>query len=283
MVDCIEKIGHSTIHHGHDSKRVYLMKYDFRDKDLLPEALERLASKKRYSKILVKVPARDSAAYKRLGYVVEATIPRFCNGLFRFEFMSRFLNGNMERPGRRKLREEVLFRAMALPAAQVPPVAPGELKLKRLGKDDAPALAGLFAQVFETYPFPIDDPGFLEANMDDWARYYGILDGDRLVAASGAEIDFRCRNAELTDFAVLPEFRGINLSGVLLHEMEKDLEELDLLTFYTIARASSMGMNSTFSRGGYSYGGTLVDNTNICGDIESMNVWHKLKVVRAHD
>jgi hypothetical protein len=34
-------------------------------------------------------------------------------------------------------------------------------------------------------------------------------------------------------------------------------------------------MNATFAKAGYSFGGTLINNTNISGDIESMNVWYK--------
>ena len=44
---------------------------------------------------------------------------------------------------------------------------------------------------------------------------------------------------------------------------------------YTIARALSFGMNITFARRGYLFAGTLVNNTNISGRIESMNVWYK--------
>jgi hypothetical protein len=44
---------------------------------------------------------------------------------------------------------------------------------------------------------------------------------------------------------------------------------------YTIARSLSYPVNSLFSRAGYSFGGTLVKNTNICGSFESMNVWYK--------
>ncbi|MFH1725408.1 MAG: putative beta-lysine N-acetyltransferase, partial [Elusimicrobiota bacterium] len=43
----------------------------------------------------------------------------------------------------------------------------------------------------------------------------------------------------------------------------------------TIARAVSFGMNIAFARVGYSFGGTLWNNTNISGNIESMNIWHK--------
>ena len=44
-------------------------------------------------------------------------------------------------------------------------------------------------------------------------------------------------------------------------------------TWYTIARALSAGMNITFAKAGYRYAGTLVNNTDISGTIESMNVW----------
>jgi len=34
-------------------------------------------------------------------------------------------------------------------------------------------------------------------------------------------------------------------------------------------------MNKTFAYAGYKYGGTLIRNTQICGELESMNVWYK--------
>jgi hypothetical protein len=34
-------------------------------------------------------------------------------------------------------------------------------------------------------------------------------------------------------------------------------------------------MNITFAKAGYAYGGRLHNNTNIAGNIESMNVWYK--------
>jgi len=46
-------------------------------------------------------------------------------------------------------------------------------------------------------------------------------------------------------------------------------------TAYTIARAASPGMNITFGRAGYAFSGRLKNNTQIAGDLESMNVWHK--------
>lgn len=79
----------------------------------------------------------------------------------------------------------------------------------------------------------------------------------------------------MTDFATLPEYRGNNFSVILLNKMEKEIEKQSYKLLYTIARAKSYSMNITFSKLGYFYGGTLINNTNIAGNIESMNVWYK--------
>ena len=83
------------------------------------------------------------------------------------------------------------------------------------------------------------------------------------------------KNAEMTDFATLPDYRGNNLSLNLLREMEAEMRLRKMKTLYTIARSHSAGMNITFSKLDYSYSGTLINNTDIAGKIESMNIWYK--------
>jgi len=72
-----------------------------------------------------------------------------------------------------------------------------------------------------------------------------------------------------------PAQRGGGVAVHLLLEMEQAMPGLGISTLYTIARACSHGMNITFARCGYTYGGMLVNNTQISGAIESMNVWYK--------
>ena len=79
----------------------------------------------------------------------------------------------------------------------------------------------------------------------------------------------------MTDFAVLPKYRGHQLALHLLHEMEIHMIDAGYRLLYTIARAASYGMNTTFARAHYHYGGTLINNTQISGSIESMNIWYK--------
>jgi putative beta-lysine N-acetyltransferase len=111
--------------------------------------------------------------------------------------------------------------------------------------------------------------------MDENIVYFCIWKGSELAAVSSCEIDMGNLNVEMTDFAVLPKYRGRGLSLFLLGQMNIHMKQNGIKTAYTIARANSFGMNSTFSKCGYSFAGRLVKNTQIGGSIEDMNVWYK--------
>ena len=64
----------------------------------------------------------------------------------------------------------------------------------------------------------------------------------------------------------------MGLAGLLLGRMEIEMLKKGITTLYTIARAYSYGMNITFARSGYIFSGTLPNNTQIAGGLETMNV-----------
>ena len=111
--------------------------------------------------------------------------------------------------------------------------------------------------------------------MRSHVAYFSVEIDGRLQALSSSEMDVDGQNTEMTDFATLPESLGQGLAALLLASMEVDSAERGIKTAYTIARAVSPGMNITFARLGYEFGGQLVNNTQISGSIESMNVWYK--------
>ena len=111
--------------------------------------------------------------------------------------------------------------------------------------------------------------------MEKGTRYFGVSRGGKLIALASAEIDRKGSNAEMTDFATLPDFRGNNLAQLLLKAMEKEMRLTGIQTLYTIARLHSPAMNRTFLKLQYHYAGTLIRNTQIAGRVESMNVYYK--------
>ncbi len=117
--------------------------------------------------------------------------------------------------------------------------------------------------------------------MDENFIYFGIQKNDEIVALSSSDICIDYQNAEMTDFATLPEYQGRGFALYLLYKMECEMIKRSIKVAYTISRAMSSGINIIFAKMGYKYGGTLYNNTNISVDkmtprkFESMNVWYK--------
>jgi putative beta-lysine N-acetyltransferase len=136
-------------------------------------------------------------------------------------------------------------------------------------------MAEVYREVFQSYPFPIDEPEYLLETMRTHVVYFGAWEDGKLIALSSAETDEPNLNVEMTDFATLPSCRGRGLASYLLDLMAPAMKDRGIRTAYTIARAYSYGMNITFARLGYEFGGVLINNTQIGGQFESMNVWYK--------
>jgi beta-lysine N6-acetyltransferase len=273
--DRIETFGHSLIQHGNHSERAYLMKLSRGDLPELIPYLDNLALANGYTKIFAKVPETVEWRLRKDGFRTEATIPGFYRGEQDVTFMGKyFVAERVREPYPEKVRE-VLEVARGKQAEATPVKLAERLSCRRLRPEDTTAMTAVYRKVFVTYPFPIHDAGYLRETMASHVIYQGIFAGTRLVAIASAELDRDGRNAEMTDFATLPELRGKGLANYLLAELEEVTVAEGILTAYTIARAYSFGMNITFARSGYEYAGTLTRNTQISGDLESMNVWFK--------
>ncbi|MEZ4598966.1 MAG: putative beta-lysine N-acetyltransferase [Syntrophotaleaceae bacterium] len=275
MPDVIETLGQSRIQHGIYNDRIYLMKLSRKDLPELLPRLERLARNRNYSKIFAKVPESSKMRFAREGYVAEASIPNFYQGREAVVFFGKYLQEDRRREKKKDLVKKVLATAKAKAGKSKGLQLPGSFRARATRSKDVEAMAEVYRQVFATYPFPIWDPSYLKKTMEENVAYFGIWEGGKLVALSSAEMDLAGQNAEMTDFATLPEYRGQGLANYLLAEMEDFLGEKGVKTAYTIARAYSYGMNITFAKLDYEYSGTLTNNTNIFGGLESMNVWHK--------
>lgn len=253
------------------------MKLDGRDMPALLQQLDDLARNRGYTKIFAKVGGSHAHEFLANGYIREAKVPGFKKGKEDIFFLSKFLD--KKRAGLsddKKLTLENNFR-IALQKAEdyQAHTLPLEYSMRELTEHDARELADLYQVVFEVYPFPIFDPKYLVKTMREHIRYFGAFENGDLVAAASSEMDGEDLNSEMTDFATRPSHLGKNLSYFLLQEMEIHMKEAGLKTLYTIARAESVGMNTTFARMGYSFAGQLVNNTMISTQIESMNVWYK--------
>ncbi|WP_041720152.1 putative beta-lysine N-acetyltransferase [Pseudodesulfovibrio piezophilus] len=271
--DEIIHLGESTIQHGPANDRVYLMKLASADLPNIVNDIYELGRQHGYTKLFAKVPAQDVAHFAALGFIDEARVPFMHKGETAGYFMSKYMDQRRGIPQNIERISEVLELADQKAGTHSSHIS--DNRIIRLRLEHADELAELYGKVFTTYPFPVSDAAFIEESMKENTVFFGIISQGRLVAAASMEIDTEWQCAEMTDFATLPQHRGTGAAGALLLAMEYAAKDLTLKTLFTIARAESFGMNIVFARAGYLFGGTLHNNTQIAGKLESMNVWHK--------
>jgi len=245
------------------------------DSPQIIDKLDELAQENGYTKIFAKVPVSEKDNFRQRGYVDEAVIPLFFHGSEDVYFMAKYFSKNRVVDSNHEEISAILEACKERQKNAKHVELPDELSFGTCAESHAPEMSQLYQEVFESYPFPIFDPQYLKKTMQSHVIYFGIWHKGQLAALSSAEMDVEAQNAEMTDFATLPQYRGKSLAFYLLKHMEVEMKERKIKTAYTIARAYSWGMNLTFAGLNYNYGGTLLNNTNICGRLESMNVWYK--------
>lgn len=275
-MDSIARIGKSTIQHGKYNDRIYLMKLERSDMPSLLDKLESLAKERAYSKIFTKVPESCKELLCEYNYLCEASIPQYYADKESALFMSKYLSNSRSVNAQDEIHEDVLktARSKTKEEKRLSSLS-SEYNIRVCNKHDVNQMADIYDKTFETYPFPIQEPNYLIKAMDENVVFFGVFREDKLLALSSAEMDIEYLAVEMTDFATLPEFRGKGFSSQLLIHMNKEMKKRGIKTAYTIARAISFGMNIVFARSGYEYCGRLINNTNISGNIESMNVWYQ--------
>jgi putative beta-lysine N-acetyltransferase len=275
MRDQIETIGNKSIlQHGKLNNRIYLMKLDDSDCPQVLDLLRELAHEHNYAKIVCKVPQWAVPTFIADGFMTEAIIPKFYKGQTSAFFLSKFRDSdrlmNLEYKNLEQLSK--LFKANH-PKEKV--AENKNIDIRLLDETDVEQITELYKKIFKSYPFPIFNPGYILKTMKENVSYFGIQEKNKLIAIASSEIDVIGQNAEMTDFATDPDYRGKKLGQLLLSRMEKEMKKLDIKTLYTIARLPSIPMNKVFLKNQYMYAGTLLRNTNISGSIESMNIYYK--------
>lgn len=251
------------------------MKLDKRDYPNIIDQINKLARQNNYTKIFCKIPEWAAPMFYANGFLLEAQIPKCYENKEAAFMVSKFLNSdrllNIETENLENLSNMLKDKNNRIKSVDIKK----SVLIKKLEKNDVERISEIYREVFETYPFPIFNPDYIHKTQNEGVQYFGTKVKGKIVALASAEVDKEGLNAEMTDFATLPQYRGQNLSLALLDELEKEMQKQGIKTLYTIARLNSVGMNKTFLRMGYTYSGTLIKNTNIAGKIESMNVYYK--------
>ncbi|GIM27583.1 putative beta-lysine N-acetyltransferase [Clostridium polyendosporum] len=275
MDNVTKKISKSIIQHDKENNRIYLMKMHEDDSYGIIDILEEVAKEKKYTKIIGKIPLGAKVFFLEQGYSIEAAIPEFYKGKEDGVFVVKYFSKDRKEEKYKEIINDVLSESIKKSNEKKQCTLSKQFIFRKAGENDAEAIAEFYKKIFQTYPFPIYNAKYILTTMKDNVVYFTIWKEDKLIAISSSEMDKENLNVEMTDFGTLPEYRRKGLAVYLLGKMEEEMIARGIKTAYTIARAVSYGMNTTFSKKGYTFAGTLINNTNISGRIESMNVWYK--------
>ena len=257
------------------NRRLKVLDYQATDYRALAERLSWLAEANGYDKIFVKARRSDWQKFLCLGFMLEGILKYYYRGedayvLSRFSSLERITSEYL-------IEESALIETLTRrPAAYTPAPLPDTYTIVRCDESHIPQLVTLYRRVFRTYPSPLTHPDYIQQTMRRSIIYRAVIDDrGQVISAASADVDEKHSNAELTDCATSARARGRGLMIHLLGRLEDDLRRQGIQTGYSLARARSQGMNRVFYRLGYEYSGRLINNCDIYGRFEDMNIWVK--------
>jgi len=254
------------------NNRLKIEDYTCENYDDFVAFLETTAEKYNLYKIIIVAKQKDWEALFVRDFLLEALHPSFFKGEPGFH-LAKFTNIERQESNHRLIEKTLLKRVQESPHTSRD--LPSEYTIKTADPVSIPELSNLYTRVFSTYPSPMNDHTYLEKIMQKTSIFKIMLYQNKIISAASIDVDQRTSSAELTDCATIKDHCGKGLMSHLVKSLESEAKKLNLITLYSIARASSVGMNSVFSHNMYHYYGCLINNCHICGQLENMNIWSK--------
>lgn len=255
------------------SKRAWVNDYVIGDPEKLAQFIVQTCTDYNLEKIIWPAKEEDYQNLEKQNFSMEGWIDGFFNGRTAY-FFTYYLTPERSISVHASDYMQQIKDITSRPL-QKPHPLPYDHNLITPVTRDIPALNTIFKKVFVTYPSPVDQPDYLAAVLGKTALFKAVKNGRAIISVAAAEVNWSYGNAELTNCATLPDSRGGGLMSGIIAELEKECLSKGINCLYSLARASSYGMNLVFHRLGYRYRGTLVNNCHISGDYEDMNIWVK--------
>ncbi|WP_405412853.1 putative beta-lysine N-acetyltransferase [Maribacter sp. Asnod1-A12] len=283
MFETIEKIDGALVYHGNMHKRIYFTEADNIDLDILLPKMHDLAKRQQYEKILGKAPEQEVNALQAKGFSVEAKIPGLYNGKIDGYFLAEYPNKKRYTNDEKSLKTIATVKTIAKAANNSHSDShfemPIDFNIKKLTAADFKSLEDLYHKAYKYHPHQIKDDTYFSKLKELNHRFYGLFQNGELLVSTILCINEAESNMEIVDFITHPNYRGQNLSYFLVQEIIRQMGDYKCKTLYTMVRATSYGLNITFSKHGFLLAGTLKNNCMVLNTIESMNVWYLKKTL----
>jgi len=256
------------------NRRIRVVDYTAKDTESMVRFLDYLAKENGFDKVFLKAKSEEWEKLLPYGFVLEGIFKYYFNGDHAY-CLSKFYSQERRISLRFDEETEILEEVSRIKPEPSTSQLPEEFQLREAGEGDINEISSLYKRVFKTYPIPLNQPQYVEHLMDEDYLFMVITHQGKIISSASADINYKLSNAEITDCASLPEYRGRGLMFTIIAAMEKEVQIRGIKCLYSIARALSPGMNTVFKKLGYTYTGRLVNNCNIFGKFEDMNLWVK--------
>ncbi|MDO1512239.1 putative beta-lysine N-acetyltransferase [Maribacter confluentis] len=278
MFEKIENIEGALVYHGNMHNRIYFTDADNTDLNTFVPKIKALAKQRNYEKILGRAPESARGVLQSNGFTVEAKIPGLYNGsidgYFLADYVKKERHINDEKS--RKTIDSVKTIAFAASKPQTDPhfSIPSKTTIRELDAKDFPLLEELHRKAYKYHPDQIKDVEYFLTLQKLDHSFYGLFENNELLVSAILDIHIHESNMEIVDFVTHPDYRGQNLSYFLVQDIKKQMKSTGCKTVYAMVRATSYGLNITFSKHGFTFAGTLTNNCMVRNTMESMNVWY---------
>lgn len=264
----------STIYFDYYNRRLKVLDYKAEDYPKFLKHLAWIADANSFDKIFVKASKIDFQQFLSHGYLMEGVLKYYFNGndafvLSRFSTEKRIQSSKLFEES--KLIEEIIYNSRQDKKRALDE----NIEIITGRAEHIPHLIYIYRSVFETYPSPLTNPDYIESIMGPEMLFKIAYRDGHPVAAASADISRKYSNAEMTDCATIPNAQGKGIMQALLLCLEADILKEGIQTAYTLARATSVGMNRSFFRLNYEFSGRLINNCDIFGQFEDLNIWVK--------
>ncbi|GAW65430.1 n-acetyltransferase GCN5 [Geoanaerobacter pelophilus] len=270
MDHVIDVIGKSPVLHGPRDEMAYLMYLDPVDAPLIVENLEMLACSRGYSKVVAKVPAKETGRFLAAGYQLEAALPCLSHEDDAACYMAKYFCSDRKTELQPLLVREVLAAAHQQQPVGVLP-APMDARVYELPESEYGRVADFLGRFSSASPV---DPAPVSAARRKGVLFFGASANDELAALACVTVDANTASTEITELLCTKEAEEYWVNH-LLQQLERELLAAGTKRLFAMARAYSFGNNIVFARNGYCFAGTLTNNSCRHGRMESANAWFK--------
>jgi beta-lysine N6-acetyltransferase len=245
--------------------------------NISPQNIRRLvhfASKRHLDKIICNCNVKSYENFLKAGFKLEGIINGFFKGKDAF-YMSFFISNSRQVSTNSAKENLILKKSLSMQNTFVSKPYNLKYTIRQANENDIKDIVKLFSYVFSTYPSPIFDEEYLKRIMNKNVLYKVAVYNNKIISICSANLDKENLNAKISDCATYPSYRGKGIMSNIIYSLESDLKDMGYMTLYSLSRAICPSINFIFSKHNYKFKGKLINNCNICGGFEDMNLWVK--------